>query len=65
MFFTRHTSTALSFRLFTQQQLGVALLLSLLGFASQIAQIKGMQQARSARLCSPFLAIDVAVCQNQ
>lgn len=35
-------------RLFTQQQLGVALLLSLLGFASQIAQIKGMQQARIA-----------------
>ena len=59
--FSRHTSTALSFRLFTQQQLGVALLLSLLGFASQIAQIKGMQQARSARLCSPFWAIDVSL----
>lgn len=35
-------------RLFTQEQLGVALLVSLLGFASQIAQIKGMQQANIA-----------------
>eukprot|EP00435_Cladocopium_sp_Y103_P038311 s3488_g10.t1 len=50
-------------RLFTQQQLGVALLLSLLGFGSQMAQIKAIQQARIAsasvihHMLCPLLAL--------